>query len=283
MDNANLSAKYAFFGTPSVARDTLRALIEAGWKPELVVTSPDAPRGRGLVMTPSETKALAEEYDLQVVAPARLDEEAIASIKEYDCDFAIVVAYGKILPEALIRAFPKGVFNIHYSLLPKYRGASPVETALLNGETETGVTIQRMVYKLDAGDIVAIVKEKISPDDTTSTLRPRLIEAGANLLLAVLPEISSGEVQATPQEHDEATFAPKFKKEDGLLKLDGKAEENWRKYRAFSEWPGTYFFENDKRMKIKKARFEKGQFIVERVVPEGGKEVEYHEGGAFSV
>lgn len=267
--------KFAFFGTPDVARDTLASLIEAGWVPELVVTSPDAPRGRGMVMTPSETKVLALENDLKVFTPERLNEEAISSIKEHDCDFAIVVAYGKILPEALITSFPKGVFNIHYSLLPKYRGASPVETALLNGETETGVTIQKMVYKLDAGDIVASVRENILPDDTTSTLRPRLIDAGAKLLLEVLPQIAEGEVKATPQEHDEATFASKFKKEDGLLNLSDDDESNWRKYRAFTEGSGTYFFENEKRMKIKKARFENDRFIVQRVVPEGGKEIDY--------
>jgi methionyl-tRNA formyltransferase len=275
MDIANKSSKFAFFGTPDVASDTLKALIDAGWMPDLVVTSPDSPRGRGMVMTPSETKALALEHGLQVFTPERLDEEAVNSIKAHNCDFAIVVAYGKILPESLIRAFPNGVFNIHYSLLPKYRGASPVETALLNGETETGVTVQRMVYKLDAGDIVAIVKEEIKEDDTTSTLRPRLIEAGAKLLLALMSEIASGEVQAVPQEHDEATFASKFTKEDGLLDLNSGGEENWRKYRAFTEGPGTYFFENEKRMKIKKARFENDRFIVERVVPEGGKEVDY--------
>ncbi len=267
--------KFAFFGTPDVARDTLASLIDAGWVPELVITSPDAPCGRGMVMTPSETKVLALEHGLQVFTPARLDEEAVTSIKEHDCDFAIVVAYGKILPERLIGAFPKGVFNIHYSILPKYRGASPVETALLNGETETGVTIQRMVYKLDAGDIVASVRETILPDDTTSTLRPRLIETGTKLLLEALPQIASGEIKAIPQKHDEATFASKFKKEDGLIDLNDSDENNWRKYRAFTEGPGTYFFEKDKRMKIKKARFENGHFIVERVVPEGGKEVDY--------
>lgn len=267
--------KFAYFGTPDVARDTLASLIKAGWIPDLVVTSPDAPRGRGLVMTPSLTKELALEHGLPVLTPARLDEEALFSIKEHSCDFAIVVAYGKLLPEALIQVFPKGVFNIHYSLLPKYRGASPVETALLNGETNTGVTIQKMVYELDAGDIVANVSETILPDDTTSTLRPRLIEAGAKLLVDVLPQIASGEIETTPQEHNEATFASKFKKEDGLLDLSADSESNWRKYRAFTEGPGTYFFKNEKRMKIKKARFENNRFVVERVVPEGGKEVDY--------
>ncbi len=140
---------------------------------------------------------------------------------------------------------------------------------------ETGVTIQKMVYKLDAGDIVASVRETILPNDTTSTLRPRLIEAGIKLLLEVLPQIATGEVKATPQEHDDATFAKKFKKEDGLLDLKNNDESNWRKYRAFTEGPGTYFFENEKRMKIKKARFENNHFIIERIVPEGGKEVDY--------
>lgn len=267
--------KFAFFGTPHVASDTLKALIEAGYRPEVVVTSPDSPRGRGYVMTPSETKVLAEAHSLPVITPDRLNPEAIEAIEGYDCEYAIVVAYGKILPEELIAVFPKGVFNIHYSLLPKYRGASPVETALLNGEKVTGVTIQKMVYELDAGDIVAQAEEDVLEDDTTATLRPRLITLGSELLIKVLPQIESGEIVATPQNHAEATFAPKFKKEDGLLDLSAGGEENWRKYRALIEWAGTYFFEDGKRMKVKKARFENGQFIVERVVPEGGKERDY--------
>jgi methionyl-tRNA formyltransferase len=267
--------KFIFFGTPYVARDTLAALLAAGLEPVAVVTNPDAPRGRGQVLTKSETRVLAEEHNLPVITPARLDAEALAIIKSFDADFAVVVAYGKILPAELIAMFPQGVFNIHYSLLPKYRGATPVETALLQGETFTGVTIQKMVYELDAGDIVAQAEEAILPDDTTATLRPRLVTLGSQLLLQVWPAIVGGTAALLPQNHSAATFAPKLKKEDGQLDLAADGLTNWRKYQAFAEWSGTYFFENAKRFKVKQARFDNGRFIVERVVPEGGKEQDY--------
>lgn len=269
------ASKFAFFGTPYVARDTLAALIENGLRPAVVVTNPDAPRGRGHAMAPTETKVLAESHGLPVLTPARLDDDAIEAIKSFGADFAIVVAYGKILPLRLIEAFPKGIFNIHYSLLPKYRGASPVEAALLSGDAKTGVTIQKMVYELDAGDIAASAAENILPTDTTATLRPRLVGLGARLLLDIWPAITAGSVALAPQDHSAATFSGKLKKEDGLLDLMGDQAMNWRKYRAFAEWPGTYFFANGKRMKIKRARFENDHFIVERVIPEGGKEIDY--------
>lgn len=267
--------KFIFFGTPYVGADTLAALLAARHRPELVVTNPDAPRGRGGIVTPSETKTLAEEFDIPLFTPERLDKEAIERIIQIGASFAIVVAYGKILPKELIAAFPLGVFNIHYSLLPKYRGASPVEAALLNGEKETGVSIQKMVYEMDAGDIVAQTAEPILPEDTTVTLRRRLIDLGSDLLLDIWNQIESDAVSLTPQNHSLATFAPKLKKEDSLLNLEDDGDINWRKYQAFAEWSGTYFMENGKRMKIKKAHFENGRFVIDRITPEGGKEMDY--------
>ena len=144
---------FIYFGTPYVAKDTLQVLVEKGFTPKLVVTSPDAPSGRGLVLTPSDTKTWALEHNLPVRTPEKLDASAITELRALGADYAVVVAYGKILPQALIDIFPKGVLNVHYSLLPRYRGASPVESALLNGDIVTGVSVQRMVYKLDAGDV----------------------------------------------------------------------------------------------------------------------------------
>ncbi|MFA6408547.1 MAG: methionyl-tRNA formyltransferase, partial [Candidatus Paceibacterota bacterium] len=137
--------RFAYFGTPKVASDTLSFLVEHGWTPSLVVTSPDAPRGRGLVLKPCPTKELALAHNIPVLTPEKLDSDTISAIREYGCDYALVVAYGKIFPEELIASFQRGVLNVHYSLLPKYRGATPLETALLNGESTTGVTIQKMV------------------------------------------------------------------------------------------------------------------------------------------
>ena len=145
---------FVYFGTPSVSSDTLASLIEHGFVPSLVITSPDAPRGRGLILTPSPTKILALEHHIPVLIPEKLDTDTMTAIRQYECEYALVVAYGKIFSEELIAMFPKGVLNVHYSLLPKYRGATPLETALLSGENETGVTLQKMVRELDAGAVL---------------------------------------------------------------------------------------------------------------------------------
>lgn len=270
---------FVFFGTPYVARDTLAMLVEAGYVPSLVVTSPDRPKGRGMALSPCETKAWALEHNLPVLSPEKLDEAAIEEIRAIHASYALVVAYGKLLPESLINLFPKGVLNVHYSLLPKYRGASPVEAALLHGDSVTGVAIQKMVKEMDAGDIVALEETPILPDETTKELRARLIEIGGNLLVQILPAYLSGEIVATAQDHSLATRARKIPKEDGELDLSAPAEENWRKYRAYFEGPGTYFFTERNgvrvRVKIRKASFVHGSFVVERIVPEGKAEMAY--------
>ena len=273
---------FAYFGTPRVASDTLALLIERGFVPAIVVTSPDAPKGRGLALTQSETKALALAHTIPVMTPENLDAEAVATIRAFGCEYAVCVAYGKIFPEELINAFPGGVLNVHYSLLPKYRGATPVETALLRGESETGVTIQKMVKELDAGDILAQETTPIAPDETARELRPRLIELGARLLVDTLPEYLGSNVTLVPQDASRATRAYKIKKEDGLLSLPAGRQgspqqdlENWNKYRAYADSIGTYFMKNGKRMKIALAEFAKGEFRVLRVIPEGKKETVY--------
>lgn len=270
---------FAFFGTPYVARDTLAYLASQGYIPEVVVSSPDARRGRGLTLTPSETKAWALECDLKILTPETIDADFIEQIKAYGCAYAIVVAYGKILPQALIDAFPQGILNIHYSLLPKYRGASPVEGALLNGETETGVTVQQMVYALDAGDILASETTNILPEETTRELRPRLVSLGARLLAEMLPAFEAGTLTPVPQDHAHATMTKKIRKDQGELSLQGNATENWNRYRAYAESPGTYtFLEKDGnriRVKIRTAAYENGAFVPVRVVPEGKNETAY--------
>jgi methionyl-tRNA formyltransferase len=275
MKNASKSLKFIFFGTPDVAKETLERLVAAGLCPDVVVTNPDAPKGRGHVLTPSPVKSYAESLGLPVLTPPHLDDELIKEISVQGFDLAIVVAYGKILPESLINSFPKGVLNIHYSLLPRWRGASPVESALLNGDEKTGVSIQQMVKKLDAGNVIAVKEVDIAPEDTTASLRPRLITLGADLLIETLPKYLNGEVTPVPQDESQVTAAPKFKKEDGLINPNGDDLLNWRKYRAFAVWPGTYFFKDEKRYKITSAVYHDGKFITKRVIPEGGKEIDY--------
>ncbi len=271
--------KFAYFGTPYVARDTLAYLLERGYVPEVVITSPDAPQGRGLTLQPCATKAFALEQGLTVRTPEKLDAAFREELARYGCEYAIVVAYGKILPTKLIESFPLGVLNIHYSLLPKYRGASPVEAALRNGDAVTGVAIQRMVFELDAGDLLALREVAIEPTETTRELRPRLITEGARLLADTLPAFEAGTIAPVPQDHAQATHVGKIDKSEGELSLMGDAQENWNKYRAFAESPGTYFFMERGgkriRVKIKTARFENGAFMPERVVPEGKNETDY--------
>lgn len=273
------SKPFIFFGTPYVARDTLAHLVAEGYVPSVVVTSPDAPKGRGMVLTPCETKAWALAHNLPVLTPEKIDDAFIDSLKEYGASYAIVVAYGKILPQTLIDAFPLGILNIHYSLLPKYRGASPVEGALLAGETETGVSIQQMVYALDAGDVLATKTVSIEPNETTRELRPHLVTLGAELLTELLPTFEAGEVVATPQDSALATLTKKIRKDMGELSLSGDAAENWNRYRAYAESPGTYFFmqKDDARIRVKvvSAQFENGVFAPMRVIPEGKNETDY--------
>jgi methionyl-tRNA formyltransferase len=270
---------FAFFGTPYVARDTLAILAEHGFVPTVVVTGPDRAKGRGLMLTPSEAKAWALEHAIPLLTPEKVDAEAVDAIKKYQCEYGIVVAYGKILPQELIDAFPLGLINVHYSLLPKYRGASPVESALLAGDAVTGVALQKLVRELDAGDLIAVEEVAILPNETTRELRPRLIRIGADLLVETLPAYLAGNVRLVPQEHARASRACKITKAEGELDLSASAQENWNRYRAYAESPGTYFFLDNQgskvRVKIVKARLDNGAFVVERVIPEGKKEMDY--------
>lgn len=271
--------KFVYFGTPDVARDTLAILLERGLTPSLVVSSPERPQGRGLTLTPSETSVFATRHNLPLITPEILDTETIERIKSEGALIGIVVAYGKILPQELIDIFPHGMLNVHYSLLPRYRGASPVESALLNGDERTGVTVQRLVRKMDAGDVLGTSEVTITDTETTKELRARLIPLGANLLIEVLPSFISGTLTPVPQDESLVTRAGKFKKEDGLLDLQGDALLNWRKYRAFFVSPGTHFFHEKNgtrtRVKITKASFANGSFVPLRVVPEGKNEMDY--------
>ena len=266
---------FVYFGTPKVAHDTLAILIKSGFIPTVVVTLPDAQKGRGLAFKPSETKILALAHGIQVLTPSSLDTNVIASISAYKCAYAIVVAYGKIFPEELIAAFPLGVLNVHYSLLPKYRGATPLEGALLAGDTETGVTIQKMAKELDAGDIFAQETIRIAPSETARELRPRLISMGAELLVKTLPAFLSGTVTPIPQDAPHSSYTRKLKKEYGLLSLTDPGETNWNKYRAYADSIGTYFLHKGKRVKIVSASFKNQSFIPEMVIPEGRREIDY--------
>ena len=290
---SNKKLNFVFFGTPDVASETLEILKQSGFLPSLIVTSSDKPQGRKMIITPPPVKVWAEKNKIPYIQPEKnaellsmfsSEEFGLAvrsekKLKEAKHDLFIVVAYGKIISEDILKIPKFGSINIHYSLLPKYRGASPVESAILNGEVETGVTIQKMVYKMDAGEILAQEKVKIDATLQAPELRKRLIKLGGELLVKVLkPPSASGHSPFTggeEQDESQATFCKKIKKEDGLLDLNDDPVKNYNKFRAYAGWPRTFFFKNGKRIIITDAALENGKFIIKKIIPEGGKEKDY--------
>ena len=272
---------FVFWGTPDVGSGTLEILKQAGYLPSLIITSLDTKSGRGLHLQSSPVAIFAEKNNIPCLKPEKLDEEFYNKLKpsclEPNCLF-IVVAYGKIIPEEILNIPHLGSINVHYSLLPKYRGASPVESAILNGDKETGISIQKMVYKMDAGPILAEEKVTIRDDETAPELRKRLIKIGGELLVEMLPKFIEGKIKAKQQNEDDATYCKKIKKEDGLIDLNGDAKrnlQNYNKFRAYAAWPRTFFFTDNKRIIITKAKLENGKFVIQKVIPEGGKEQDY--------
>ena len=272
---------FAFWGTPEVGSKTLDILKSNGYIPSLIITSPDKRSGRGLHMTQSPVSIWAENNDINCQKPEKVNQDFLDNFKKLDIDLSIVVAYGKILPEAIINEPKLGTINIHYSLLPKYRGASPLESALLNGDTKTGVSIQQMEYKLDSGPIWAEKELNISINTTKEELRSLLISEGATLLCDVLPKIINKEISPGAQDDELATHCTKIDKSFGEINPNDNPLSNWNKYRAFYGWPGIYFFKERGgkkiRIKITKAKYENNSFVIERVVPDGKKEISYQD------
>jgi len=273
--------KFVFFGTPTVASRTLEILKGKGYIPQLIVTSPAKKSGRGLVLTETPVSIWAKANNIECLTPEKIDEIFINKILNLNLNLSIVVAYGKILPETLIKAPKLGTVNIHYSLLPKWRGASPLEATLLSGDEVTGVSIQQMEYKLDSGPILIEAELGISIEETKEELKEYLIKLGANCLCDILPLFEKGKIKPKIQNENDATFCKKIKREDGEIDLNADPKNNWNKYRAFYGWPGIFFFaikkENKLRIKITKASYENNSFVIKRVIPEGKKEMSYEE------
>lgn len=267
---------FAFFGTPDVSSETLEILKNNGYLPSLVITSPDKPQGRKMLLTSSSVKNWAMENNIPFLQPEKIDEDFTNKLSKENFDLFIVVAYGKILPEKFINIPKFGSINIHYSLLPKYRGASPVESAILNGEKETGVSIQKMEYKMDSGPIIALEKTEILPDENSVELRKRLIKIGAHLLIKKLPDFINEKITLTKQDENDATYCKKIKKEDGLIDINTENAENlYNKFRAYFKWPRIFFFKEEKRIIIADAALENEKFVIKKVLPEGKKEIDY--------
>jgi len=227
-----------FFGTDAFSAPALEGLIESGYDIVAVITKPDAATGRGRVITPPLVKTIAESRGIPVLQPTRLADihHEIAALNP---SAAVVVAYGKIIPSAIIDLFPKGLINVHASLLPKYRGSSPIEAAILNGDTETGVTIMRINEKMDAGDTYAESKIKLEGHETRLQLHQTLATLGALTLLETLPKILNGELKATPQNEEQATYIKMIHKTDGRIDWSQPALKIERQIRGYLGWPGS--------------------------------------------
>ena len=246
--------KIMFMGTPEISMRTLAALVSAGRDICAVVTGEDKPRGRGKIMTPTPTKAYAEQQGIRVITPRTLRDDAFMEIlREIDPDIIVVVAYGKILPGSVI-SYPKyGCINLHVSLLPKYRGAAPMQRAIMEGERETGVTVMQMDEGLDTGDILLREKFDILPDDDFEKIHDRSIDVGAPLLLRALSEIEAGTVIPTKQDDSLATYAKKVEREDCKLDFTLSAKNLDCIIRGVTPFPGAFAYLNGKMLKINRA------------------------------
>ena len=244
--------KTVYMGTPDFAVKPLKALAEAGYDIGMVFTQPDREKNRGKKVIPSPVKEAASELGLKVVQPARLrgDEEALNALREYAPDIIVVAAYGQILPKEVLELPKFGCINIHGSLLPEFRGASPVQRAILSGKEKTGVTIMQMAEGLDTGDMLTKAEVPIEKK-TTAELMDELSGVGAKLLTETLPLIEKGEITPEKQDDSLSSYAGMIRKEDGRLDFSGEtAEEAERKVRAFNPWPGTYFNYGDVQLKV---------------------------------
>ncbi|HEY5298594.1 MAG TPA: methionyl-tRNA formyltransferase [Verrucomicrobiae bacterium] len=236
--------KIIFMGTAELACASLEKLArDKNFQIAAVVTQPDKPKGRDLKLQFSPVKILAEKLGLKILQPAKArDEKFISEVRELKPDLIVVAAYGQILPQAILDLPKFGCVNVHTSLLPKYRGASPIQSAILNGETETGVTIMKMDAGMDTGAILAQARTPILPEDNSQTLHDRLAQCGAELLIETLPNLIAGKISPQPQNNAEATYAAKIKKEDGKIDWNDPAQKILNRLRAFTPWPGAFIF-----------------------------------------
>ncbi len=233
--------RLVYYGTPTLAVPALARLVEEGRAPLLVVTRQDRPRGRGLDVTPSPVRAAAESHGIPVTTPARAGApEEIEKLQALSPDLLLLAAYGQILSPELLRVPRIGALNLHFSLLPRHRGASPIQAAILAGDEETGVTTMWMTEKLDEGPIFAALRTRILPDEDAGSLADRLSELGARCLSETLDRIGRGEMVREAQDPSRATYAPKLRREDARLHLSLDPVAFARRVRAFAPRPGAY-------------------------------------------
>jgi methionyl-tRNA formyltransferase len=236
--------RVVFMGTAELSCDSLRALMELpGCQVVAVVTQPDRPKGRDLKLQPPPVKVLARQAKLPVLQPERARDEAfLGALRDLRPDLIAVAAYGQILPQSLLDLPRFGCLNVHTSLLPKYRGAAPIQWAILNGDAETGVTIMKMDVGLDTGDILAQAKTPVHPEDNSGTLHDRLARLGADLLVKTIPEYVAGRIPSRAQPAEGVSYASKIKKQDGHIDWTQPARTIWNRVRGLVPWPGAFSY-----------------------------------------
>ncbi len=240
-----------FAGTPDFAARHLDALLQSEHKICAVYTQPDRPAGRGKKLSPSSVKSLALDNNLQVLQPVNLkSEDALSELKALNCDLMVVVAYGLILPKAILNVPKYGCINVHASLLPRWRGAAPIHRAIESGDSKTGITIMQMDIGLDTGDMLLKNECPILPDDTTATLHNRLCDIGPPSLIQVLNQISSGNIKGEPQDDTQSNYAAKIVKSEAEIQWKESADLISRKIRAFNPFPIAFTRLNGERLRI---------------------------------
>lgn len=283
---AHSNIKFAFWGTSEFSVYILDSLKSRGFLPELIISTPDRPQGRKLEIKPTLTKIWAEENNIPVLQPAKLDDEFFYSLQSTDYSLFIVASYGKIIPERFLNIPKYKTLNVHPSILPELRGPSPIETAILRDIKNTGVSIMRLDKEMDHGPIVAQTNYTVSEWPKKDDLEKTFGEIGGELLAQTLPKWIAGEIKEEEQEHSKATYCKKIEKQDALIDLNADPYENFRKIKAYSGWPNAFYFvpHGDKKIRIiiKDAKYEddlfgKGKLIITRVIPEGKKEMSYED------
>ncbi len=273
----NNSIKFIYFGSSAFSVLILNELEKAGFLPTSIVTTPDKPQGRKMVISPTPVKTWGLGKNIPVHTPDKLDDDFMEFLKEQSADVYIVASYGKIIPDKIINIPPKKTLNVHPSLLPKYRGPSPLQSAMIDDVKNTGVTIMRIDEQMDHGPLVAQRDVPVAEWPPYEEFEELMALEGGKLLAEILPDWVSGKIKEKEQDHEAATYTEKINKEDACLDFDDDDYLNFRKVQAYSRWPIAYFYIRHQgkeiRVKITQASYKNNRLNIEKVIPEGGKEI----------
>ena len=269
------NSRIIFMGTPEISSIVLAGLISSGYNVVAVIAQPDRPVGRKKILEPVPTKVVAEKYNIPVYQPVKIRKE-YEFVKELCPDVIVTLAYGQIVPQGLLDIPKLGCINLHGSLLPKYRGAAPIQYALFNNETKTGMTLMKMVKEMDAGEMYATEEVEITDEDNATSLFIKMGNAALRLILRALPEYLNGELKGVPQDENLVSFAPSIKPEEEKINLDKSKEEIYGLIRGLSETPGAYLYLDNLKLKVYKSRI-----ISDEVSDEVGKIIKADKNGLY--